>query len=83
MDSSFACLTPIPETSGFASIDKGGLEVEQVSKVGRVQPAAMSSKTPRVIGNRVLHKHTDFVRFITGQNYTWSSVGIQFIEKRS
>ena len=25
VDSSFACLTPIPETSGFAFIDKEGL----------------------------------------------------------
>ena len=60
---SFACLTPIPETSGFASI----VEVifKQSIGVGRVQLAAMSSRIPTMIGNCVLHERTVFARFMT------------------
>ena len=41
--STVACLTPIPETSGFASIDKDGLDslIKQLMRVGRVHLAAM------------------------------------------
>ena len=73
MHLSFACLTPIPETSGFAFIDSYRYAYsEQLIRVGRVQLAAMSSKTPTVTGNRVLHNHTVFAGFMAGREYICS-----------
>ena len=59
-----SCLTPIPETSGFAYICEGKSEYEQLISVGCVQPAAISSEAPRVIGNRILPKDTVFARLL-------------------